>query len=62
MDWIKVLPDFSMDVGGCGEEATAAVEAATRLLIAVSTFVNACSTLANTWFVRLSSMLLWFFC
>jgi hypothetical protein len=37
-----------VDVGGGGENGVAAVEAATRLLITVSTFTNDCFTLANT--------------
>jgi len=48
-----------VDVGGGGEDAVAAAEVATRLLIVASTFANACpiavltfanaySTLANT--------------
>jgi hypothetical protein len=47
-------------VGGGGEDVVVAVEAATRLPIAVSIFANACSTLAKTW-LRLSPMLVWFF-
>jgi hypothetical protein len=35
--------------GGGGEFAAAANEAAARLLIAISTFTNDCSTLAKTW-------------
>jgi hypothetical protein len=54
-----------VDVGGGGggggvEDAAAAAEAAARLLIAISTFANACSILTKTW-LRLSSMLLWSF-
>jgi hypothetical protein len=47
-----------VDVGGGGggiEDVTAAVEAAAHLLIVISTFANACSTLTKTW-LRLSSM------
>jgi hypothetical protein len=47
--------------GGGGEDAATAAEAAAHLLIAISTFANACSTLAKTW-LRFSSMLLWSFC
>jgi hypothetical protein len=55
--------DVDVDVGGGGgENGVAAVEAATHLLIAVLTFANDCSTLANTLFVRLSPILLWFVC
>jgi hypothetical protein len=44
----KILPCFKVGVGGGGEDAAVAVETATRLLIAVSFFANACSTLAKT--------------
>jgi hypothetical protein len=50
-----------VDVGGGGEDAVVVAEAANRLLIAVSIFVNASFTLAKTW-LRLSSILVWFFC
>jgi hypothetical protein len=36
-------------------------EEATRLLITVSIFANASSILVKTW-LRLSSILVWFFC
>jgi hypothetical protein len=46
--------------GGDGEDAAAAAGVAACLLIVISTFANACSTLAKTW-LRLSPMLVWFF-
>jgi hypothetical protein len=44
----KILPCFNVDVGGGGEDAAVAAEAATRLLIALSIFANASSTLTKT--------------
>jgi hypothetical protein len=52
----KILPCSNVGVGGDDEDAAAAVEAATRLLIVVSIFANASSTLAKTW-LRLLPML-----
>jgi len=47
--WFKVLPGPKVCVGGGGgEDAVVGAKAATRLLIAVSTFANACSTLTKT--------------
>jgi hypothetical protein len=56
-----MLPCSKVGVGGGGEDVAVAGETTTYLLIVVSIFVNAYSTLAKTW-LRLSPMLVWFFC